>query len=73
MKSPLDEEIGIILVETSGTACEYWAYVCLAGLNFIAHSHAVHYQMPLVIPVAKHNKKTRQKPKQSSLGCMDEI
>lgn len=66
-------EMGIILVETSGTASEYWAEVCLAGLNCIAHSHAaVHYQLPLVILVAKDNKRTQHKPEQSSLGRMDE-
>lgn len=41
-------------------------------LNCIAHSRAVHYQLPFVIPVAKDNKRARQKPEQSSLGCMDE-
>lgn len=64
--------MGIILVETSGTASKYWAQICLAGLNSIAHSHAAHYQLPLVIPVAEDNKRAQQKPEQGSLGHTDE-
>lgn len=66
MKSPVVQEIGIILAETSATTQECWAQVCLAGLSCIAHSHAVHHQLPFVIPVAKDNKRALQKPEQSS-------
>lgn len=65
--------MGINLVETLGTASEYWPLVCLAELNCTVHSHAVYYQLPLVITVAKDNKRTQQMPEQSSLGCMDEV